>query len=158
MCLVIDICCIALVFDGQSKQHAKFVPVLEWINGKGLMVYGGTKYNTELGKAKKFLPYVAELSRRRRTVQVPNGEVDQIATALKQKVPDPLFNDEHLVALVIASRCCVVCTNDNTAIAYLKRSDLFADYNGAGRPKVFRGHKKHKELCCDKHIVGACLQ
>src|SRR5260370_40215365 len=147
MCLVIDICCIAVVFEGRSKQHSKFVPVLNWINGNGRMIYGGSKYNAELGKARKFLPYVAELSRKRRTVQIPNADVDPIAAALKVKITDPQFNDEHLVALVIASRCCVVCTNDNSAITYLKRADLFAGYDGVSRPKIFRGHKSHKDLC-----------
>ena len=158
MCLVIDICCIASVFEGRSKQHSKFIPVLDWINGKGRLIYGGTKYNAELGRAAKFLPYIAELSRKRRTVQIPSSQVDPIAAALKVKVTDAEFNDEHLVALVIASRCSVVCTNDNSAISYLKRVDLFADYDGVSRPKIFRGHRSHKDLCCDEHIVGMCRE
>jgi len=156
MCLVIDTCCLALVFDGNSKKHSNFVPVLDWINGKGCMIYGGTKYNTELGRAAKFLPYVVELARKRRAIQIPNAEVDPIAAAVKEKIADPQFNDEHLVALVIASRCCVVCTNDNVAIAYLKRPDLFPQ--GVVRPKIYRGHKSHKKLCCDQHVMGICRE
>ncbi len=158
MCLVIDTCCLAIVFDPQTKGHRKFAPVLHWINGKGSMIYGGTKYNTELGKARKFLPFIAELSRKRRTVQIPNDKVDKIATGLKAKVPNPKFNDEHLVALVIASRCCVICTNDNDAITYLRRTDLFSGHDGVSRPKIYRGHRKHRKLCCDKHIVGLCRE
>lgn len=158
MCLIIDTCCLAMVFDGGNKKHPNFIPVLNWINGKGLMIYGGTKYNEELGRAAKFLPYVAELSRKRRTVQIPNATVDPIAAALKVKVPDPKFDDEHIVALVIASRCGVVCTNDNVAISYLKRRDMFSDHAGVERPKIYSGHKRHVKLCCDKHIVGVCLE
>lgn len=155
MCLVIDTCCLASVFDGNSKEHAKFVPVVEWINTKGRLIYGGTKYNNELARAAKYLPYIAELARKGRTVQIPNSQADPIAAALKVRVPDREFNDEHLAALVIASRCCVVCTNDNTAISYLRRPDLFSDY-GVNRPSIYRGHKRHKELCCNQNIVDIC--
>jgi hypothetical protein len=147
-----------MVFDGKNKKHSKFIPVLNWINGKGRMVYGGTKYNDELGKAAKYLPYVVELSKRRRTVQIPNATVDPIAADLKAQCPEPEFDDEHIVALVIASRCCVVCTDDSVAIDYLKRSDLFNPYDGVSRPKIYRGHKSHKTLCCDDHLVGACRE
>jgi hypothetical protein len=156
MCLIIDTCCLALVFDGKSKKHSKFIPVLKWINDTGRMIYGGTKYNTELGKAAKFLPYVTELARKRRVVQIPTSKVDAIAAALKLQITDPDFDDEHLVALVILSRCRVVCTDDNIAISYLKRSDLFP--HGVSRPKIYRGHKSHDKLCCDQHVVGACLE
>jgi hypothetical protein len=155
MCLVIDACCLSMVFDGGNKKHSKFVPVLNWINGKGRMVYGGSKYATELKNAPKFLPYVVELSKRRHTVQIPDATVDLIAADLKRRCPDPKFNDEHIVALVIASRCCVVCTDDNVAISYLKRPELFAG-QGVSRPSIYRGHKNHKKLCCDKHVIGLC--
>jgi hypothetical protein len=156
MCVVIDTCCLALVFDGESKQHAKFAPVLNWINYKGRMVYGGSKYNAELKKARKFLPFIAELSRRSKTVQIPDGVADPIAAALKAKIADDEFDDEQLAALVVAARCCVVCTNDKTAIKYLKRTDLFSGYAGLKRPKFFQGHASHKALCCDENVVGKC--
>lgn len=158
MCLVIDTCCLSAVFDGQSRDHAKFVPVLEWVSGKGRMIYGGTKYNEELKKARKFLPYITELSKQRKAIQMPSEGVDRIAAELKRKAPEPKFDDEHLVALVIASRCRVICTNDKKAAAYLKRADLFADYAGVDRPKIFNGHRSHGNLCCDSNIVGACRE
>jgi hypothetical protein len=155
MCLVIDACCLAMVFDGNNREHSNFIPVLKWINGTGRMIYGGTTYNDELGKASRFLPYVAELSRKRHTVRIPNATVDSIEAALKTQCPDPKFNDAHIVALVIASGCCVVCTKDNDAISYLKRADLFAA-SGVSRPSIYKGHKTHKKLCCDKHVVEIC--
>lgn len=155
MCLVIDTDCLANVFEEKAKNHQSFIPVLAWIrSGKGRMIYGGTKYNTELGRATKVLGIVSELSRQRRTVKLPNDVVDQIADGLKGQFPEPEFNDEHIVALVIASRCCVVCTNDNIAITYLKRIDVFPP--GMSRPKIYRGHKSHKKLCCDENIVAIC--
>lgn len=155
MCIVIDTCCLAMVFDGKNKKHAQFAPVLEWINDQGYLIYGGTKYNRELSNAPKYLPYIVELSRRRRTIQIPNNAVDPIAADLKNRIPDPEFNDEHIAALVIASRCCVVCTTDDAAIAYLKRVELFKPA-GIARPKIYKGDKRHRDLCCAKHIAGLC--
>jgi hypothetical protein len=157
MCLVIDTNCLAAVFEEKAKNHRGFVPVFDWIRtGRGRMIYGGTKYNIELGRITKILGIVGELSRQRRTIKLPNTTVDPIAVGLKEQFPDPNFNDEHIAALVIASRCCVVCTNDNAAISYLKRTDLFPA--GINRPKIYRGHKNHKDLCCDKHIVAICRE
>jgi hypothetical protein len=156
MCLVIDTCCLAMVFDGKNKKHSQFTPVLKWINGKGCMIYGGSKYNAELARASRFLPIIAELHRGRHAIQISNTKVDPIAAALKRKHPEPEFDDEHIAALVIASKCCGVCTNDDSAIAYLKRPDLFSSYSGVERPKIYKGHPSHRELCCNKHIVRVC--
>ncbi|HEV2521519.1 MAG TPA: hypothetical protein VGT24_03985 [Candidatus Acidoferrales bacterium] len=155
---MIDICCLGMVFDGRNKKHPQFTPVLEWINAGGYMIYGGTKYNEELRRIPKYLPYIAELSKKRRTIRIESDVVDRIATNLKEKIADPDFDDEHLVALVIASRCCVVCTDDNGAISFLRRSDLFKGYIGANRPKIYRGRKSHGRLCCSEHVVGICRE
>src|SRR5580704_4992856 len=147
MCLVIDTCCLGLVFGVGTKQHDRYSPVFNWINeGNGYMIYGGTKYNTELKRA-KVLGIVSELAKKNRTIHLQDAAVNQIAADLKVKFPEPEFDDEHIVALVIASRCGVVCTKDNVAISYLKRNDVFDGYQGAVRPKIFQGRKVHKKLC-----------
>lgn len=159
MCLVIDTDCFALVFEPKTKNHAKFVPVLNWITeGRGRMIYGGTKYETELRKATKILKIVTELDTARRVIHLERTLVDAIAKALKTKFPEAKFDDEHIVALVIASQCCVVCTNDDTAIQYLQRLDVFSDYAGVKRPKIYKGDRRHKKLCCDRHIVKICRE
>ena len=158
MCLVIDTCCLSIVFEGNNKKHNKFIPVLKWVTeGKGRMIYGGTKYDSELGKTTKILGIVGELRKARRAIHLSAAKVDPIADALKEKCPETGFDDEHIVALVIASRCCVVCTDDKIAISYLKRADLFRDY-GVARPSIYKGHKDHRKLCCDKNVVGMCRQ
>jgi hypothetical protein len=152
MCLVIDTCCLAKVFDGRNRQHFQFVPVLNWItSGKGRMIYGGTKYRIELGQARKFVGIIAELARRGKTIQIPDDAVDGIAAALKARLTDTRFDDEHLVALVIASRCFVVCTTDHVAIAYLKHRDVYSSYN-VTRPKIYSSYR-NRDLCCDRHLI-----
>ena len=155
MCLVIDTCCLTMVFDGNNQLHSGFQSVLRWITGKGCMIYGGTKYNEELRRLTKILPLVVELAKQRKAIQIENPSVDAIAAQLKRKYPEDEFNDEHIVALVIASRCRVVCTNDNAAISYLRRPDVFAG-SGASRPSIYRGLRVHQRLCCDRNIVAVC--
>jgi predicted nucleic acid-binding protein len=158
MCLVIDTDCLSRVFEGNNKEHPKFAAVSNWLMGKGRMVYGGTKYATELHKVSKVFDILVNLEKQRRTIKLPDDTVDPIATALKVKYPDPKFNDAHIVALVIVARCCVVCTKDTTAMRYLRRVDVFADYAGAVRPHIYSGHKTNSKLCCNEHIVGVCAE
>lgn len=155
MCLVVDTCCLASVFDPKSKHHREFIPVLRWITvGKGRLVYGGTKYNLELKKATKFLRILLELQRQGRVIQVAGDRVDAVAATLKAKIPDPKFNDEHIAAIVIVSRCRIVCTNDDIAISFLRRAALFAPYK-LKRPKIYR-HRQHLRLCCDGNLSEIC--
>ncbi len=64
MCIIIDTNAFAPVFDRTSQNHAEFKPVLDWIvSGKGKIVYGGTKYKLELGKAYKYLKLFAEFKK-----------------------------------------------------------------------------------------------
>ncbi len=56
MCLVIDTCCLAIVFDGDNKKHDKFIPVLKWITeGRGRMIYGGQNMTLNLEELQRFL-------------------------------------------------------------------------------------------------------
>ncbi len=122
MCLVIDTCCLISVFDSKDKSHSDFVPVLNWIYppGKGRVIYGGSKYKTELSRIKSLLPLFAELNRMGRTVLCEDAEVDEVADALTAKVADSNFNDEHLTAIVIISLCYIFCTHDRTSLQFLK--------------------------------------
>jgi hypothetical protein len=153
MCLVIDANCFRLVF---GKKHSGFTPVRNWIeDGNGRMIYGGQKYNREL-KDWGMLGVVKELDTGRKTVHIPDAEVDAIEKELKHKFPEAAFDDEHIVALVITSGCRVVCTNDKQAMPYLKCRDVFANYAGVQRPKIYTGDKRHIKLCCAEHVVAKC--
>jgi hypothetical protein len=118
------------------------------------MIYGGTKYNHELHQARKFLPMVAELSRARRAILLPRQKVDDFAIAVKNREPDPGFNDEHIVALVIASRCRLICTDDKRAIPYFKKKEFYQPYK-LHKPKIYN-YRSHQDQCCDEHIVPIC--
>jgi hypothetical protein len=119
------------------------------------MIYGGTKYSEELRKLSVIFALVGELERKGRTVVLPGAEVDRIAAELKVQFPENAFNDEHIVAIVIASRCRVVCTLDRGAMSYLRSNAVFTPYK-VKRPSIYSGSTAHHKLCCDKHVVEVC--
>jgi hypothetical protein len=150
---VIDVCCIPKVFDCENKHHPNYAPVFEWVSiGSGSMIYGGTKYGIELREIPRYIPILTELERAGRVVVLPHPRVDAIACALKEKVTDPAFNDEHLVAIVIVSRCRVVATEDRNAISYLKRAEFYSCHR-MKRPKIYQSIR-NKNLCCDQNVIA----
>jgi predicted nucleic acid-binding protein len=153
MCLVIDTNVFGSVFNEAAKEHKRFAPVINWLtNGKGRLIYGGDKYNSEL-KGSSYTRIFAELSRGGKLIRMPTGQVNTYAAQLKVMVRDRDFDDEHIVALVAISRCCVVCTDDKRSFSYLKRRDLYPA--GMKPPKIY-GSARNADLCCDKHIVDVC--
>jgi len=154
MCLVIDPSSIPSVFNPKSKRHSDFRPVLLWItNSSGRIIYGGRKYLTELARMTHYLGIFNEFARAGKTVKLDGKKVDKLAAELKARIPDARFNDEHIVAIVVVSRCKVVCSDDKEAYPYLRRTDLYP--KGMKRPRIYR-HQSHGRMCCPKNIVAIC--
>jgi hypothetical protein len=148
MCLVIDQNVISKVFDSRNAEHKRFHPVQVWVmTGTGSVIYGGTKYIKELGKG-KYLGLFAELLKARRAIRVDTKSVDDRALVLKLMVPEKEFNDEHIIAVVGISRCCLVCTDDKRSIPYLKRKDLYPP--GVHVPRVYRSLADKRHCCARK--------
>jgi hypothetical protein len=153
MCLVIDANVIGKVFNQRNAEHKRFSPVALWVTtGTGSVIYGGTKYLKEFGEG-KYLGLFAELLKASRAVRVETKAVDDRALELKAKVPEEEFDDEHIVALVGLSKCCLVCTDDLVSPPYLRRKDLYPP--GVKTPYIYRSlaDKKH---CCVRLIVEIC--
>lgn len=122
MCLIIDACCIANVFDVTNKNHGDFSPVYSWVcKGPGKIIYGGNKYKEELKQCKRYLPILVELSRQGRVVLLDDEAVNTEEELVKQRETDPDFDDPHLIAIVIISKCRVICTNDRRAHKFIKK-------------------------------------
>ena len=153
MCAIIDNCAFSQVFNEADKNHKKFKPVNDWIvSGSGKFVYGGTKYIEQLKQGRR-ARLVAELSRRGKVVRLPTEEVDAVAAKLKEKVPDRDFDDEHIVAIAIVSKCRIVCTGDKRSHPYIKRRDLYP--KPMKPPKIYQS-ARNSELCCPQNIAKIC--
>lgn len=159
MCLVIDTCCLSKVFNPNNCLHSEFKPILKWITDskqKGRVIYGGTTYEKELRKMLKYHRVLGEFEKKGRVKIRPRSEVDSIERKLKKMEPAPTFNDAHLVAIVISSRCKVICTDDGNASKYLKEARFYP--RGISRPKIY-SRKQHDGLATDpRNVVSICKE
>lgn len=159
MCVIVDTNCFSSVFNKSAKDHKRFAPVYDWLMyGKGgRLVYGGTKYKKEINfKTEHYKTLLREIERKGRLVPLSDADVDALAATVKEQVSDAAFNDEHLVAIVGISKCCVVVTLDKEADQFLKRRDLYPQ--GVKPPKIYR-NSRNKKLCnCERHIAAICRQ
>ncbi len=150
MPVIIDTNCFACVFSSKNKHHLEFKPILEWIiKGNGIMIIGGTKYEKELIKDftyQKIIRLLREIGKVKQgnTLQIDNQEKE-----IKKKLIQKGFNDQHLVAMVIVTKCRIICSNDKESIQFVTLKNLYP--KGALHP-VYYSSSKNKSLLCDKYI------
>lgn len=157
MCVILDTNCFGSVLNTSAKDHKRFAPVYDWLMyGKGgRLVYGGTKYKKEINfRTERYRSLIVEIERMGRLVPLSDAAVDELAAIVKAKVNDDKFDDEHIVAIVGISKCCVVVSLDKRADPFLKRPDLYPA--GVKPPKIYRNARSKKLCGCEKHIAAIC--
>lgn len=152
MCIVIDTNTLHLVFKKNTSQHIDFKPILSWIvYGKGKVVFGGTKYNVQLRRARSYLGVFAELDRAGKAVKLDDNHVDKIQHCIDQELPD--CNDTHLMAIIIVSKCKLLCTCDRTAIPNIKNPSYYP--SDIKPPKIYC-QSRNQNLLNDHNIAEIC--
>jgi len=155
MCIIVDTSALSPVFNQKDVKHARFRSVLQWIvQGRGKLVYGGSRYRNELRQAGRYFRLFAELKRNRKVIEVKDVDVDKAEQRAIDSVNDTKFDDPHLVGIVVVSGCKLVCTDDRRSIPFLKRRELFP--NGISRPKIYTGARTNELLLCDENIAEIC--
>lgn len=133
MCIVIDINVIANVFNEESENHTSFFPVKKWIDSKeGVLVFGGSSYIDELKKMPRYMKLVRLLHDDGRAVRIKNCVVDKLEKGVIEKTSGTKCNDPHIIALLDASRCPLLCSNDSRSFEFIKNRNLYTNR----RPKV----------------------
>lgn len=158
MCIIIDTNIFADVFAKESANHSDFEPVFNWISeGYGKIVYGGTKYRKELYQTKKYVTIFRLFSDARRVVHIPDDLVDEKENELRLKIPEKdlndKFNDPHIVAIVIVSKCKIVCTFDKGLSDFLKMSQFYP--KSVDIPKIYR-NISNKDILNQDNIADCC--
>lgn len=154
MCIIIDTCTFSSVFDSRSSEHRSFSPVFDWIEkGKGIIIYGGTTYKKELSAAKAYLKIFKEFNRKGKTITLCDNIIDDLENKIRKIEPHTDFDDPHLIAIVIASKCKIICTHDKRAIPFLKKRELYL--GSAKKPKLYTS-EKNKSLLNDKYLAEIC--
>jgi hypothetical protein len=143
------------VFEPSDLSHEEFRPVLLWIvRDRGKMIYGGTRYKTELKKLKKCRSLIVQLKKAGKVIELDDDAVDQWSKKLSNEKIHPDFDDAHIIAIVIVSRCRIICTKEKRGIRFFKDSSLYP--KGVSKPKLYTG-KNNKVLLNHKFIVNICL-
>src|SRR5665213_735012 len=158
MCLIVDANCFSHVFNLRDKRHPGFVPVFDWLfygNGGGL-IYGGSKYMLEVDfTSPTYLPLLVELERKGRMLEICGRCVDYESERLKTIIPDhPDFDDEHILALVIVSKCHIVCTEEVRAIPFLKKRDLYP--TDAKPTKIYQSKRNADLVRNNANVADVC--
>lgn len=126
MAIIVDTNCFSRVFCRDNKEHGEFAPVLEWIiRGNGFLVYGGSKYKQELKDAMKFMRFFNLLKAAKKAVSFDDDTIDKLQTKYEQLINDPDFDDPHLPAIVLVSKCRLICTKDRRSYRFVTSPGMY---------------------------------
>lgn len=136
MCIVVDTNSLAAVFNENSENHDAFAPISTWIRtGKGVLVYGGSTYKRELNKAPRYARLFKLFRDAGQAVTIRDQVVDQLETDVRSATSGTTCDDQHIIALVGASRCPLVCSVDRRSHKFLKDGSLYP--KGCSRPRIY---------------------
>jgi hypothetical protein len=153
MCIVIDINTLASVFSESAEDHCKFAPVADWIlNGRGFLVYGGTKYMRELHKTKKYLDFVKQLQVARKAVVIDQLAVDKREKEIISITVDTDCDDQHIIAIHCVSGCRLLCSKDSRSYKFVRNRMNYP--KGVKRPAIYCGRRSNSRLLRDENIVN----
>jgi len=126
MAIVVDTNVFARVFDPTNKEHAEFALVKSWIErGDGFLVFGGTRYIAELAQSIHRLRLVRRLKESGMAVQIDSGTVDAIDQEILRLTAGTACNDQHIMALLAAARCGLLCSLDAESYPFVKARNCY---------------------------------
>lgn len=133
MPIVIDINVFASVFDPSNAKHADFAPIKSWLeNGMGYLLFGGTKYLNELTVSYRHLRLVRQLHDAGIAIKISTTVVDKLEEEINLATDGTNCNDQHIIALLAASHCSLLCSIDAESFEHVKNRSLYPK----GCPKV----------------------
>lgn len=158
MCILIDTNSLRATFNPSDDKYHLFRPVGDWvINGKGKVVYGGSKYKAELAKLNRILLLFKELKKVNRVVLLDDEKVDKEQVRCESLCNHPDFDDPHLVAIICVARLRLVATQEKRAIPFLKDKDGIFYPKGMPTPKIY-SRASNADLLTDQHIAKVCME
>lgn len=151
MCIVIDAGALASVFNPSCTEHAEFKPVADWIlKGRGRAVFGGTKYKTELARARRYLRLFLQLKIQGRAIEIRGDLVDAREAALVEMTRGSDCDDQHIIAILCVSKCLLLCSQDGRSYCFVKDKRNYPKKQKV--PRIYSSHK-NRDLLCDHNIV-----
>lgn len=140
MCIVVDINTLAPTFNETCDRHNDFVLVKDWIDrGHGFLVFGGTKFKEELKKAHRYLRLVRLMKDSGRAIAIRDDIVDAEEARVRALTDGTDCDDQHIIGLLCASRCPLVCSMDARAYRYFHDRTLYPD--GMVRVRIYSSRR-----------------
>ena len=153
MCIVIDANVVARVFNQDNAEHQEFKPVKDWIyHGKGIVIYGGTKYIDEIGD--NFQELLVQLRSAGKAIHVSDKHIDTATEEANKAIKHRDFDDAHLVGLLQISECKLIASLDARAFPFFQHPKFFTP--AKNRPKIYRG-KSNYQLLTEANFCKICL-
>lgn len=150
MAIIIDVNCLPNVFSPSAAKHDEFKPVLEWILvGKGLMVYGGSKYRDELKEMPKYLPIIRLLKDVGKVLEGCTKDIDELQSKVEEINEDEDFDDPHLPAIVLFTKCKLICSEDTRSIKHVTNKKYYP--SGFPTPAYYTSGA-NKKLLTDNYV------
>lgn len=145
MSIVIDINTFAMVFDSENRNHDEFAPVKSWIEDReGFLLYGGTKYKEELFQSYRTVRLVRQLRDAGSAVEICSKTVDAIEVGVRKAVEGKGCNDPHVIALLAAAHCTLLCSRDKESFPFMKCKAYFP--KGSPKVRIYSGKRNIKLL------------
>ena len=120
------------------------------MEGRGRIIFGGTKYKTELKNAPRYLKLFRLLKDSRRALEVRQDLVDERERELIDLTDGTGCDDQHIIAIFCVSKCVLLCSSDSAAYPFIKDKRLYP--KGHKRPAIYKS-SRNTSLLCDRHIV-----
>jgi len=154
MCIIIDVNTFTAVFNRLNSAHNNFKPVHDWIiYGKGKIVYGGAKYKAELKIFRKYMRFLKILKDVGKIVEVSDEDVNRHQLEIDLTLTNTRFNDSHLIAIIIASGCKLICSNNSRHFPYIRRREFYP--NHIEPPRIYSS-SRNRDLLNDTNIAEIC--
>lgn len=145
MAIVVDINCLARVFNAENVEHAEFAPVLDYVmSGRGKLLFGGAGYMNELARAGRYRKLVAELAKAGKAARVTDAVVDQLEAQVRAKVNLDVCDDPHIIALLSASNCGLLCSDDARSYPFVHDRSLYQ--KDCVRVRIYRSRRNARIL------------
>lgn len=126
MTVVIDANAFAAVFDPENADHKEFSELKRWIeSGGGFLVYGGAKYKREVAQGYRRQRLIRQLKDAGKAFEICDDVVDALQADIDVATRGTDCNDQHIIALLIASRCALLCSNDISSFGHVKNAALY---------------------------------
>lgn len=150
MAIIIDANCVANVFSKSSAKHSDFKPVLEWILlGKGIMIFGGSQYRKEMAKTSKYLQIIRLLKDVGKAIEGCQKDIDEYQKKVEALREDEDFDDPHLPAIVVITKCRLICSEDTRSIPFVTDGKY---YPKNFKIPVYYTSAKNQKLLTDKYV------